>query len=329
MNIINDKINSLNTIRNTIIDLSCCGINYKSDILGIDEYHKYLQTNKIKIAVLGEFSSGKSSLLNALLKNHIFPTGDLPFTGLPISIESSDKLCLKINILNNYLKKFENILLNIINNYRINSCSKITLEDFCISTNGSNTSTISYYPTGIDELNSCLLELATTSDVKNCTQIRKKRLKNSSILKKILFYLKNKFGLAPYNIQYEKIKDIVINAPFDSILKKLSFVDLPGTDDINSRCDIKETEQFKNSNLVFLVLNAERTASVINENLQDWLNEHKNYIIIVNKIDLIDLDTFNKIQSKLSMKYDGSIFFVSSLLADIAYVLKKRSINSK
>lgn len=47
----------------------------------------------IQVAVVGQFSSGKSSFLNALLELDILPTGAVPVTAKPIFIRYGVFLC--------------------------------------------------------------------------------------------------------------------------------------------------------------------------------------------------------------------------------------------
>ena len=49
------------------------------------------RTNEFRIAVVGEFKRGKSTLLNALIGRDLLPTGVLPVTAVPIEVVSGDE----------------------------------------------------------------------------------------------------------------------------------------------------------------------------------------------------------------------------------------------
>ena len=50
------------------------------------EISKYLKTEKIKVSVFGEFSSGKTTFLNALINENILTVAYVPTTAVPTRI---------------------------------------------------------------------------------------------------------------------------------------------------------------------------------------------------------------------------------------------------
>ena len=64
----------------------------EEDCALLEEYISQLQQKMVTIAVEGEFSSGKSSLINALIGYQLLPTADRPLTSRRVEILHSDKL---------------------------------------------------------------------------------------------------------------------------------------------------------------------------------------------------------------------------------------------
>jgi hypothetical protein len=85
-----------------------------SDILKIDGFVASLAINMNKIIAVGEFSSGKSSLLNALLGTDVLPMADLPMTGTPIEIQHSETPYIGIVVARDFTVLFRTILFELI-----------------------------------------------------------------------------------------------------------------------------------------------------------------------------------------------------------------------
>ncbi|EDP73730.1 dynamin family protein, partial [Hydrogenivirga sp. 128-5-R1-1] len=70
---------------------------------GLDDFYNQVKNLKkdlsISIAFLGEFSSGKSSLINALLGKKILPAMDEPTTAAIVEVQSGKELRAFIELL--------------------------------------------------------------------------------------------------------------------------------------------------------------------------------------------------------------------------------------
>ena len=62
----------------------------------VQGYADSLEDDYITVALAGEFSSGKSTLINALLENEILPSGDRPLTSINVQIQHSEKSYIRI-----------------------------------------------------------------------------------------------------------------------------------------------------------------------------------------------------------------------------------------
>ena len=58
-----------------------------------------LKQGHFRLAVVGQFKRGKSSLLNALLGEPLLPTGILPLTAIPTALRYGDRRCVCITML--------------------------------------------------------------------------------------------------------------------------------------------------------------------------------------------------------------------------------------
>lgn len=56
-----------------------------------------LRTDRFQLAVLGQFKRGKSTLLNALLREAVLPTGVVPVTAIPTFLEVAESLRLRVS----------------------------------------------------------------------------------------------------------------------------------------------------------------------------------------------------------------------------------------
>ena len=75
-----------------------CNEAGRSDLLGqISDIKGYLFSKKFTVAVVGEFSRGKSTLVNHLIEKDIIPTGDIPTTTLPIRVSGGLRESLVYN----------------------------------------------------------------------------------------------------------------------------------------------------------------------------------------------------------------------------------------
>jgi ribosome biogenesis GTPase A len=66
----------------------------------LDELSRQAAEGRFRLAVLGQFKRGKSSLLNALLGEKLLPTGVLPLTALPTILRYGADRLLRVSLIN-------------------------------------------------------------------------------------------------------------------------------------------------------------------------------------------------------------------------------------
>ena len=60
------------------------------------DLRKRFEEGRLRVAVLGQFKRGKSTLLNALLGAPLLPTGVTPVTAIPTFVEASDSTWVRV-----------------------------------------------------------------------------------------------------------------------------------------------------------------------------------------------------------------------------------------
>lgn len=86
---------SLNQAIKCLEDLGSAYLDNKKDLESLQER---LLTGQFRLAVLGQFKRGKSTLLNALLGENLLPTDILPVTAIPTFISFSDTISARVHI---------------------------------------------------------------------------------------------------------------------------------------------------------------------------------------------------------------------------------------
>lgn len=72
------------------------GEDYVDSLNDLDALHERLIAGKFRLAVLGQFKRGKSTLLNALLGDQLLPTDILPVTAIPTFISSGTDVSVQV-----------------------------------------------------------------------------------------------------------------------------------------------------------------------------------------------------------------------------------------
>ncbi len=76
--------------------LTCFGQDYVDAIAELQQLRDRLTSGTFRLAVLGQFKRGKSTLLNALLGQELLPTDILPVTAIPTFIFSSEAVSAEV-----------------------------------------------------------------------------------------------------------------------------------------------------------------------------------------------------------------------------------------
>ena len=86
-----NSISAIQKVKSAISSLSLSH-DYSSDL---DEYIRILTNQRVNFVVTGEFSSGKSSLINTLINYNLLPTADIPMTSKRVEIYHTEAPIIK------------------------------------------------------------------------------------------------------------------------------------------------------------------------------------------------------------------------------------------
>jgi GTPase Era involved in 16S rRNA processing len=86
----------LGTAQQVLEEMGEDGSGYKARI---GELRDRLMEGRFRLAVLGQFKRGKSSLLNALLGEPLLPVGVLPLTAIPTVLRHGPEQCIRVSLL--------------------------------------------------------------------------------------------------------------------------------------------------------------------------------------------------------------------------------------
>lgn len=146
-------ISIIEKVKSIITSLSLIH-NYTNDL---NRYIQLLTDKRVNFVVTGEFSSGKSSLINTIINCNILPTADLPMTSKQVDIYHSESPTIKCYLSTKANKK------------TIKSINQtITLLEETINRNKSYSSKIvwecdytnfSYFPSKIENIQNFLFNI--------------------------------------------------------------------------------------------------------------------------------------------------------------------------
>ena len=89
----NDLLTVLDAVRDAVAAL---GEDYSDYLSDFELLRDRLVAGQFRLAVLGQFKRGKSTLLNALLGDQLLPTDILPVTAIPTFIGSGDRITVQV-----------------------------------------------------------------------------------------------------------------------------------------------------------------------------------------------------------------------------------------
>ncbi len=77
--------------------LDCLDDDYSDSKVELESLQSRLVAGQFRLAVLGQFKRGKSTLLNALLGDNLLPTDILPVTAIPTYISAAEKIDVQVS----------------------------------------------------------------------------------------------------------------------------------------------------------------------------------------------------------------------------------------
>lgn len=101
---------------------------FEEQIVLIRDLQKRLQSNELKISVLGQFKRGKSSLINAMLGEKLMPVGIVPLTSVVTEIRYAPIFQCEVVFLDGNVKKIAAKELALYCSEQENSCNEKNVE---------------------------------------------------------------------------------------------------------------------------------------------------------------------------------------------------------
>ncbi len=89
----NDLLGLLDDVREAV---SLLGEDYSDHLCDFESLRERLTADQFRLAVLGQFKRGKSTLLNALLGTQLLPTDILPVTAIPTFIGHGEQVAVQV-----------------------------------------------------------------------------------------------------------------------------------------------------------------------------------------------------------------------------------------
>jgi len=250
------------------------------DIDFLENRIKSLQDGKYTLAIAGEVKAGKSTFINALLKEEVLPTGVLQATSAIIEIFKSEKSYLKIKFADGSVEEvYEDA------NSKINTKIKKRLNEICCLNEEYRT-----IPTTI--LNKKIIE--NENEINVTTDLINKL--NQEANTKIEF-LKDKDIIKKYIAEHNK-KNIPVNIefgyPFKWSFDEFRIVDTPGVNAVGGVQYLSYKYLLKNANAVLFVKSIDSIESASFKNLVDFIIDNK-----------INKDSLFLVLTKIGKEYEN------------------------
>lgn len=291
--------------------------NSELDCTLIDEIVYNIEKRKIDFMVCGEFSSGKSSLINALIGYQLLPVADIPLTSKQIEIIHAEKPHVRCHWSDSVDEHIKNAIKKTIKD--IENSRKTNIEDRTKWITGNYE--LEYYPICMKDISAFLwaIEAASNGVTKERCIKTKKDNKTALFKKKEQKTLQNLLS----SIHADKIDKIIIGIPLPCSLHDASFIDVPGEGSINTYLHNTIVAQ-QSSQIILHVFDAEHVGSIITDNiLKEYKKHNANVVYIINKIDTLNDSALDAASKLLSSKYRIKTINVSALYENGACLLKK------
>lgn len=304
----------------------------------IDEYIRILTNAKVRCVVAGEFSSGKSSLINAIINYSLLPTADIPMTSKCVEISHSEQPIIKcywrekVSKITKTAIESAVILLEKANH---GNAGKFPLKK--IQWNNDSTQ-ITYIPSQLDSIQKFLWDIEsyqpTRHDVSSSANPSENLKKSKRFMdlwnvfagwiKKIYFRLFQKTEQREkIPIDASGIDRIEIGLTLPEKLKNICFVDIPGEGALESHTNLIE-QSLQHSQVILYVLDGEHVGSKTSDQLIQLAKTNNSEVLFVlNKKDTLSVDGLNGALELLKKKYEVSPIPVSVLYAWTSYQLQQ------
>ena len=335
--------------------------NSEADCARLEEYRSQLSQDIVTIAVVGEFSSGKSSLINALIGNQLLPVADRPLTSKRVEIRHSEKAMLSLHWSKPASAVTRRSLLEVFAalETRGTSLSVLSLKKRVFWTPEStvcnyiadNPETIASFLWVIENSRQQKKNTVPPGEKKNRSQrqfLLTKFLHDTALMgiRGIVKVLPNP---CPNMIrallikaiqriwcdssakerafcQTDDIEKVAIGLPLPQSWENICLIDLPGAGSLHSY-HLNTKTALETTQIVLHVLDVEHIGSKLTEELMRDSSSSKMTIYVLNKQDSTNPDDLKKCIAFLKKQYDITPQAVSALYEDLALQLHNGSIS--
>ena len=311
-----------------------------------------MQRGVITIAVVGEFSSGKSSLINALIGHQLLPVADRPLTSIRVEIRHSSQNSLTVHWSNPASPRTQKRILEILRGLEPRGFS-FYAPDLGNRIHWNSDATVCSYATDNPEAMARFLSITEKSRRPTRSTPTSNEKTFSQRVKSLLQHLRNTIvtvihgivNLLPISwrnpsrrlliesirktymlgasrrethlLQAKDIDQIDIEARLPEFWENVCLIDLPGAGSLQSYSPntkmALETSQF-----VFHVLDAEHIGSKVTEDIIRTSVSTGRTIYFLNKKDNVDSSSLEECIAFLKEKYNVDAFAVSALYENVA-----------
>lgn len=298
-----------------------------SDCSRVDDYISQLETDRIYVCVSGEFSSGKSSLVNALIGYPLLPVADIPLTSKRIEINHSSMPYLTCWGNDEFSEDEKRSMVEALQ----------TVETVCFGNAEniadrikwhSDMSRIDYYPVDVLCLRNFLWMYEASQRCENMIcganeGVSKERNVIVSFIQTVWrslgkIILRSKSGSLRKNVRWirfppSKVKKIEVGFHLPEELRNVCLLDIPGEGSVCTySSNAKQATQ--TAQIVLHVLDGERIGSKLTDDmLAESRQSISTYVYVLNKRDALSETALGDACSLLKEKYGITTIAVSAL----------------
>ena len=301
----------------------------QQDCAKLDDYISQLESRLVNVCVFGEFSSGKSSVINALISYPLLPVADRPLTSKIIAIKHAEKPYLICRWSSRLTRDAARIIKKALTTIESRSSSKrkdkdgnrikwldemmgieyLTSDILCIKNFLWILQTSQYNDMCIPGVKWHKWISAAVNFIKNiCCPLKNRRESSGKKIKKL-------------PIHAELIDKIEVGLQLPDSLKNACFLDAPGEGSIYTYSTITENAA-QTSQIILHVFDAEHIGSKLTEEMLGNA-EHRDATAtyVLNKLDTLSDSSLKDVRSFLHEKYAIDPIAVSALYENYSCML--------
>jgi len=292
--------------------------NSTSDCEKIDDYISQLETQSVNLCVSGEFSSGKSSLINSLISYPLLPTADLPLTSKRIEIKHSDQLYLTCWLSKTVTREARQTVCRWLSSFEAGHVGKAGRRIRDRIRWDKDCTRMTYSPVDVVCIRNFLYWLECQKQYDLNSRKRDGNHKWASAFVAFIKLLWRKEKLLPF--RKDEIEKIEIGLQLPDGLKSACILDIPGDGSIYAYNSNTKLATYT-AQLVMHVLDAEHIGSKLTDAKLSECKDEATNIYVLNKIDTVGDTSLRDALLLLQERYQIVPVSVSALYENCACML--------